>query len=46
MKRVAGDTAYRAELIARGRRQREKFSWDASARRFDEAITRWMAAKR
>ena len=45
MKRVAGDTAYRADLIARGRRQREKFSWDESARRFDEAITRWMAAQ-
>ena len=46
MARVAGDAAYRADLIARGRLQREKFSWDGSARRFDEAIARWMAAKR
>ncbi len=42
MARVAGDAAYRAELIARGRRQREKFSWDESARRFDEAVARLM----
>ncbi|MDE7103567.1 MAG: glycosyltransferase family 1 protein, partial [Bacteroidales bacterium] len=46
MVRVACDAAYRAELIARGRLQRTKFSWDESARRFDEAIARWMAAKR
>lgn len=45
MARVAGDAAYRAELIARGRLQHEKFSWDESARRFDDAIRRWMAAR-
>lgn len=43
MARVAGDAAYRAALVARGRLQREKFSWDASARRFDEVLMRWMA---
>lgn len=46
MAQVAGNAAYRAELIARGRLQREKFSWDESARRFDEAVSRLMAAER
>ncbi|MDE7149366.1 MAG: glycosyltransferase family 4 protein [Bacteroidales bacterium] len=42
MARVAGDAVYRAGLVARGRLQREKFSWDESSRRFDEAVTRLM----
>lgn len=45
MRRVAGDAVYRAGLVAFGRRQREKFSWDASARRFDEAVTHLMSGR-
>lgn len=45
MARVAGDAAYRADLIARGRLQREKFSWDGSARRFGEAVERLLQGR-
>ena len=40
MQRVAFDKAYRLDLVAKGRVRKTVFSWDESARRFDEAIER------